>query len=164
MIVPSLDWTLLREFSHHRPTIVYIISHFELTGSVFSASAIHGGGHESYRAHLNFVGHACSWVGSGQSWLQITLPTANYVVLGALIKQRCDASSQYATRVKITTSVDGLSWQIVIGSEDVIYDVYNGQGIYSVWYPKAYANRYWRIHALSYSQYPSMKADLIGHK
>ena len=167
LIVPSQDWVILQEFSHFRPEKVYIISHYDLPYSVFSASAIHGGGHESYRAHLNFITNSpsCSWVGKGQSWLQMTLPT-QYVVLGALVKQRCDSCcrNQYVTRVKITTSVDGVNWETVMESENVIYDVYNGQGKYSVWFPRSYTNRYWRIHVLSYNSYPSMKADLIGYK
>ena len=163
LIVPSQDWTVLQEF---RPTNVYIISHYNLPVSVFSASSSLDG-HESNFAHLNFNGHRpCAWVGSGSTpWLQMTLPT-EYVVVGALIQQRCDSPyhTQYATRVKVTTSVDGVNWQTIIESEDVVYDVYSGPGKYSVWFPRSYINRYWRIHVLNYNIHPSVRADLIGYK
>ena len=165
LIVSSQEWTVLQEFSYFRPTNVYIISHYNLPVSVFSASSSLGG-HESNFAHLNYNDRPCAWVGSeSKPWLQMTLPT-QYVVVGALIQQRCDSpyNNQYATRVKVTTSVDGVNWQTIIESEDVIYDVYHGPGKYSLWFPRAYTNRYWRIQVLNYSQYPSVRADLIGYK
>ena len=167
LIVPSLDLTVSQEFSQYRtPTKVYIISHYNLPSSVYTASVTLGG-HETYRAHFDFSGSGSyAWVGGGSTpWLQMTLPT-QYVVVGTIIKQRCDSCcrNQYATRVKITTSVNGVSWETVTESEDVIYDVYNGPGKYSMWLPRASTNRYWRIQALLYSHHPSMKADLIGYK
>ena len=68
------------------------------------------------------------------------------------------------TRVKITTSVDGVNWETAIESEDVIYDVYDGFGKYSVWFPQSYTSRYWRIHVLAFHIHQSMKSDLIGYK
>ena len=135
LIVPSLDMTVSQEFSQYRThTKVYIIPHYNLPGSVFSASSQYDD-HEAYRANLNEGGAPCSWVGNDQSpWLQMTLPT-QYVIVGTVIKPRCDSccKQHYVTRVKIATSVDGVSWETVIESEDVIYDVYDGFGKYSVW-------------------------------
>ena len=40
LIVPSLDWVVLQEFSHFRPEKVYIISQYQLpTSTVYSASS-----------------------------------------------------------------------------------------------------------------------------
>ena len=162
LIVPSLDLTVSQEFC--QPTKVYIIFLYNLPDSVFSASSWHGG-HDAYKANLN-VDASCSWVGNDQSpWLQMTLPS-QYVVVGTVIKPRCDrcCRQHYVTRVKISTSVDGVNWETVIESEDVIHDVYNGFGKCSVWFPRSYTNRYWRIHVLSFQNHSSMKSDLIGYK
>ena len=168
LIVPSLDWVVLQEFSHFRPEKVYIISQYKLpTSTVYSASSYFSSGHEPYRASIDFVTNsiACSWAAkSNPAWLGMTLPT-QYVVFGAFIKQRCDSCClQYATRVKITRSVDGASWLTVIESEDLIYDSYDGRGATSVWFPQSYTERYWRIYLLNFHSHPSTKADLIGYK
>ena len=168
LIVPNLAWVVLQEFSHFRPTNVYIISHYQLSpSSVYSASSTHSSGYAPQKASIDsIVSQECSWAAaSNPSWLQMTLPT-EYVVVGSIIKQRCDLRDgfQYATRVKITRSVDGVSWLTVIESEDLIYDSYDAQGSCSVWFPQAFTDRFWRLHILLYERHPSMKADLIGYK
>ena len=168
LIVPNLEWVVLQEFSHFLPINVYIISHYQLTpSSVYSASSTHSDVYEPEKASIDTIlSQYCSWAAKDDpSWLQMTLPT-EYVVVGALIKQRCDtqAGIQYATRVQITRSVDGVTWQTVIESEALHYDSYNGQGSCSVWFPQAYTDRFWRIHILDSYGHPSMRADLIGYK
>ena len=52
------------------------------------------------------------------------------------VKQRCDdCCLQYATIVKITTSLKGVSWQTVVESESLTYDSYDGQGSATVMFP-----------------------------
>ena len=163
LILPLVNQAVAQEF---RRMDVFIISYYNLPSSVFSASST-SAGHEAFRAHLNFGGVGpCAWLGTGSTpWLQITLLT-QYVIVGAVIKQRCDSphTNQYATRVKITTSVNGVSWETIIESEDVIYDVYDGQGKYSMWFPREYTNRYWRIQIIAYNEFPALKVDLVGCK
>ena len=164
LIVPSLDWTVLQEFSHYRPSKVYIISNDKLSpSSVYSASSVHSDVYDPYKASIDTTGEHCSWASKqNPSWLQMTLPT-EYVVFGAYIKQRCDYL-QYPTRVKITRSADGASWQTVIESEDLSYDFYDTQGSCSVWFAQTYRDRFWRIHVLAFYHHASMRADLIGYK
>ena len=161
LIVPSLDWTVLQEFSHYRPSKVYIISNYQLSpSSVYSASSVYRSGLDTSKASIDNIGADCSWAAKNNPcWLQMTLPT-EYVVFGAYIKQRCDLL-QYPTRVKITRSVDGASWQTVIESEDLSYD---SQKSCSVWFPQTYTDRFWRIHVLAFYGHASMRADLIGYK
>ena len=158
LIVPSLDWTVLQEFS---PSKVYIISNYQLSpSSVYSASSVYRSGLDTSKASIDNIGADCSWAAKNDpSWLQMTLPT-EYVVFGAYIKQRCDYL-QYPTRVKITRSADGASWQTVIESENLSYDT---QGSCSVWFPQTYRDRFWRIHVLASYRHASMRADLIGYK
>ena len=169
LIVPSLDLTILQEFTRYRPTNVYIISHYQLPSSVYSASTTHSSEYPPYKASIDYiVSYRCSWaaVYQVQSWLQMILPT-EYVVVGTVIRQRCDTSAhglQYASRVKITRSADGVSWQTVIESENLIYDSYDGQGSCSVWFSQPHTDRFWRIHIINFVGHPSMKADLIGYK
>ena len=169
LTVPSLHWDVLQEFSDYAPANVNIISYYKLATSVYSASATWNGGCcAASRASIDFTLDvmACSWVGTDPPhWLQMSLPT-EYVVSGVLIKQRCDSCchNQYATTVKITRSADGSSWEIVIDSEDLTYDSYDGHGSAIVWFPRAHIAKYWRIQILNYNAHPSMKADLIGYK
>ena len=169
LIVPSLNLTILQEFTRYRPTNVYIISHYHLPSSVYSASTTHSSEYPPYKASIDYiVSYRCSWaaVYNVPSWLQMILPT-EYVVAGTVIRQRCDTSTdglQYASRVKITRSVDGVSWQTVIEREDLIYDSYDGQGSCSVWFSQIYLDRFWRIHIINFVGHPSMRADLIGYK
>ena len=88
LIVPSLAWTVLQEFSQHNPTMVYIISNYQLPASVYSASSAINDEHGAHRAAIDFTVNeiACSWAPSNRNspWLQMTLPT-QYVVVGTLI-------------------------------------------------------------------------------
>ena len=168
LIVPSLEWTVLQEFSRSTPTMVYIISSYQLPPAVYSASSAINDKHGAGRAAINFITDdvACSWAAedTNSAWLQMTLPT-KYVVMGTLIKQRCDGTYvQYATRVRIATSVEGVTWQTVVESESLSYDSDDGEGSATVMFPQSYTNRYWRIYLISYHSHPSMKADLIGYK
>ena len=167
LIVPSLDWTVLQEFSLYRPTKVYIISNDQLSPlSVYSASSYYDNNFRPHQASIDYavVAH-CGWASKSNdypSWLQMSLPT-EYVVIGAYIKQRC-GHTQHVTRVKISRSTDGvLSWQTVIESEDLIYDFYGGGGSCSVLFPQTYTDRFWRIYALAFNLHASMRADLIGY-
>ena len=165
LIVPSLDWTVFKEFSVYRPE-VYIISNDQLSPlSVYSASSYHNDAFKAYKASIDYIDYSgvCSWGAENMhvSWLQMSLP-AEYEVIGAYIKQRCDFP-QYVTRVKISRSANGVSWQTVIESEDLTYDSYDQQGSCSVLFPQTYTDRFWRIHVLAYERHPSMKADLIGY-
>ena len=162
LIVPSLDWTVLQEFSHYRPSLVYIISNDQLSpSSVYSASSKYSPDLGGVEASIDSCG---GWAAKHNNldWLQMTLPT-EYVVFGAYIKQRC-GTEQYPTRVKITRSADGASWQTVIESENLSYNSYDSEKLCSVWFPQTYTDRFWRIHVLAYINHAAMRADLIGYK
>ena len=162
LIVSSLDWTVLQEFSRYRPSTVYIISNDQLSPSpVYSASSHFSGNFQPTRASIDTTG--CGWAAKyDPSWLQMTLPT-EYVVVGVYIKQRCDIW-QYPTRVKITKSADGASWQTVIESENLSYDSYDKQGYCSAWFAQAYGDRFWSIHVIAAYLHAAMRADLIGYQ
>ena len=147
----------------------YVVSAYNLTGSVYSASSKAGTNdvHAAYRAHIDFIGAACSWAaspGENINWLQITLPT-KYVIAGVYLEQRCDDPSQYPTRIRVVRSEDGHAWVDVVEDAAVPSSIYtaDGQGFATVWFEQEYRGRYWRIYILQFVVHPSMKSDLIGY-
>ena len=95
-----------------------------------------------------------------EPWVALTLPTANYVMSGVLIKKRCTILEHFVKRVAISTSVDGVAWQDVIADEDLVY---GSEILAGVWFSVGYTTRYWKIIAKTFAPpHASMKCDLIG--
>ena len=141
-----------------------VVAHYDLPEGVYSATSYytsfypHKASIDSYLT----VGEKCGWaagVGHNDPWLAITLPT-QYMIIGVLIKKRCDAA-QYATEVDIKTSPDDSTWQDVSNNVDlnVLYDA--NMAAY-VWFTEIYTTRFWKVYITGYYDHPTMKCDVMG--
>ena len=135
-----------------------IVAAYDLSDDVYSASSVYSPKHAAHRARIDkYFDYSCSWSsGSGNAWLQISLPTV-YRVEGIVIKKRCD-TSQYPTRITIRHSNDGEHWQDVMVS---VTPVYSGSTAY-MWFTTSFDSRYWRVYVLSFVAHASMQLDVIG--
>ena len=156
------------EYSRISTGVQYIVANNSLPDSVFTASSYYSNSHVPKRARIdNYFTYSCAWAANSGSdsarYLQISLP-GQYEVIGIYIRQRCDYA-QYPTVVNVTTSVDDVLWQDVLIEEDIAtrYSSYDLQGSVSVWFPRSYTTRYWKIYIVKHRGHPSMKCDLIGY-
>ena len=161
---------MAEEYSRISTGIQYIGANNSLPDSVFTASSYwRNNRHTPERARIdNYFTGACAWAARYKvfdfgPWLKITLP-GQYEVINVYIRQRCD-SVQYPTIVNVTTSVNDVYWQDVVIEEYIAtrYSSYDKQGSVSVWFPRSYTTRYWKIYIVEYVGHPSMKCDLIGY-
>ena len=161
---------MAEEYSRISTDVQYIAKN-SLPDSVFTGSSYwgNGNGHSPKPARIDsYFTSACAWAAAYKTfdfapWLQITLP-GQYEVIGVYIRQKCDMV-QYPTVVNVTMSVDDVLWQDVVIGEHIAtrYSDYYTQGSVSLWFPRSYATRYWKIYILEYVGHPSMKCDLIGY-
>ena len=159
------------EYSRISTGVQYIVANNSLPDSVFTASSYwaNNTAHSPKRARIdNYFTSACAWAAAYKKydfapWLKITLP-GEFEVIGVYIRQRCDIV-QYPTVIDVTTSVDDVLWQDVVIEEDIAtrYTDYDTQGSVSLWFPRSYTTRYWKIYIIEYNRHPSMKCDLIGY-
>ena len=147
----------------------FIISHYNLHDSLFTASSYYGG--SSFRPHRarldNYYNYGCCWsskyVVRGQ-WLQMDLPY-RYVIRGVIVMKRCDVTYQYTKEITVKRSDDDIDWQDVMKNEG-IQSAYMSSSVTvaaTVWLPEPASGRYWRIYITRYNNWPSMKCDLIGY-
>ena len=158
------------EYSRISTGAQYIVANNSLPDTVITASSYWHNNirHTPERARIdNYFTLACAWAADSRfdfaPWLKITLPD-QYEVIGVYIRQRCD-HVQYPTVVNVNTSVDDVWWQDVVINEDIAtrYTDYYTQGSVSLWFPRSYTTRYWKIYIVEYVGHPSMKCDLIGY-
>ena len=162
---------MAEEYRRFAPGVQYVVANNSLPDSVFTASSYFRlqSNHAPARARLDdYFDQACAWAAGLDDkvhpWLKITLPD-QYNVLGVYIKQRCDHGLQYPTVIDVTTSVDDVLWQDVVRGEVIAtrYSSYDMQGSVSVWFPRSYKTRYWKIYISEYYSYPLMKCDLLSY-
>ena len=141
-----------------------------LPDSVFTASSYYNlwSDHAPERARINkYFDPACAWAPAHHDqaypWLKIALPD-QYWVIGVYIKQRYDYP-QYPTVIDVTMSVDDVLWQDVVIGENIAtrYSSYDNQGSVSVWFPRSYTARYWKIYIAERINYSRMKCDLLSY-
>ena len=143
-----------------------VVSGYGLPDSVFSASSVLAG----YTPHMARIdnyfyeneGWKCSWIplsNDTDSWLDITLPH-DYSIYGYVFNQLCDSGVRVAV-VTVSTSYDGVTWQIVADEEAVLWDA---DEVANIWLSRSYVSRFWRMYVIdkNTSGNVRVKTDLIG--
>ena len=149
--------------------VAHLVKYIPLPDENIHASSEIDSRHDARKVRIdNYFDPVCAWVGVSTSYIQFDF-TATYVVLGILIRARCDPSyhNQRVTKVNIQYSQDGAVWNYITPLDvypeygnTVTYTQYNDSFTY--FFEEATIGRHWRIVALKYTAHPAMKADFIG--
>ena len=158
------------EYRRFAPGVEYVVANNNLSDSVFTTSSYYKlqRNDAPERAGIDsYFDRACGW-GAGLNdqdylWLINALPD-QYWVIGVYIKQRCDYP-QYPTVIDVTKSVDDVLWQYVVIGENIAtrYSSYDKQGSVSVWFPRSYTARYWKIYISETINGVVMNCDLLSY-
>ena len=78
-----------------------------------------------------------------------------------VLAKRCDNNhdEQYVTSFHVSSSADDVTWSNIGTDVQAVYvDI-----IATWWFDMEVSARYWRIEPVTYREYPSMQAELIGY-
>ena len=155
--------------------VAHLVKHIPLPDGSISASSEYGPNHSAKRVRIdNYFSSSCGWAAAPTDptpYIQFDFPQ-NYVVIGILLRARCDPYSlgyQTVKKINIRYSLDNLVWNFIT---PLIVSVEYGNTVtyteyvdsFTHFFEEAVDGRYWKITMLEYLGIINrgMKADLIG--
>ena len=154
--------------------VAHLVKHIPLPDGSISTSSEYDANHPPKRVRIdNYFDTPCGWAATNADpnpYIQFDFPQ-NYVVLGILIRARCDPPLDYqrVSRINIQHSQDSSEWKYITPLD--VYPEYGNTVTYTEYvdsftyfFEEAVDGRYWRIAILEYVDPTGrgIKTDLIG--
>ena len=152
--------------------LTYLIKMYAPLDTQITASSVYGARLGEGRVRLYQIdGSNCAWVtaSTDQSpWIMFDF-LQNVEAVGAVIGKRCDHTKQYVKSFHVSTTDDGVTWSYIGTDVDTDVDTavpvqaqYDGL-IFTWWFGRKVAARYWRIEPVTWNVFAAMQAEFLGY-
>ena len=143
--------------------LTYLIKMYAPLDTQITASSEYNSALTKERVVLNQIyNYGCGWIKakSDQSpWIMFDFLQIR-VAAGVVIGKRCDYPAQHVKSFRVSTSYDGVTWSYI--DADDVQAQYDGL-IFTWWFGREVAARYWRIEPVTWNVYVAMQAEFLGY-
>ena len=144
-----------------KKNLVYLVKHYAPLDNQITVSSVWSSVFSSEKVRFENKATYCAWIKADKDtspWIKFDLLQSR-VAVGVKIGKRCDSIYQYVTSFHVSTSGDDVTWTYIGTDIQAVYD-----GIIATWwFDMEVSARYWRIEPVTFYNYASMQADIIGY-